>query len=438
MSNGKQYFVHPFNPNGQIMKKTAAPFILLVMFTLVGCSARVTTRSLPDTKSVAPIKVLVQKADAYVSVSGTSAFALRNEGETVDLAIVSGGQKVQLRRVDGMVEFGDGQSVTGKASRLVLTTGAAEGRFELGGKSYRGTLTAFVADSVLHVVNTLDMESYLMGVVRNEIGRVSTSELEAAKAQAIAARTYAVRNKGKYKNGYDFVADVNDQVYGGASSESDLTNQAVLETVGQIAEFEDKPINAVYFSTCGGATASAEDVWKTSDRTAYLTRLSDIVDDRAFCEKSPHHRWELKWTGDELEQLIKKNLPLVLQKDTADEDFSKLAGQRLYNLAILTRDSSQRVRDLKIGFTRDSYVVSGEQARRVLRGEKYILYSSLFRIDIDRNDNGTIRTVVCKGAGFGHGVGMCQYGALEMARRGYSADQIIRFYYRGAVVKKAY
>ncbi len=420
------------------MKKLITALILLIMFVLIGCSAGVTTRSLPDTGSAPHVKVLIQKADGQVSVLGTSAFALRNEGETTDLAIVSGGQKIQLRRADGMVEFGDGQSLTGKTARLVLTSGAAEGRFELGGKSYRGTLTAFVADSVLHVVNSLDMESYLMGVVRNEIGRVSTSELEAAKAQAIAARTYAVRNKGKYKNGYDFVADVNDQVYGGASSESDLTNQAVLETVGQIAEFEGKPINAVYFSTCGGVTASAEDVWKTSDRTAYLTRLSDIVDDRAFCEKSPHHRWELKWTGEELESLLRKNLPLVMQKDLPEEDFSKLEGQRLYNLAILKRDSSQRVQELKIGFTRDIYVVSGEQARRVLRGEKYILYSSLFRIDIDRNDNGTIRTVVCKGAGFGHGVGMCQYGALEMARRGYSADQIIRFYYRGAALKKLY
>ncbi|HNC47963.1 MAG TPA: hypothetical protein PLH27_03175, partial [bacterium] len=121
-----------------------------------------------------------------------------------------------------------------------------------------------------------------------------------------------------------------------------------------------------------------------------------------------------------------------------NEDFSKLATQRLYNLAVVSRDSSQRVQEFKIGFSKDSYTVTGEQARRIMRGEKYMLYSSLFRLDVMRNADGTIQAVNCKGAGFGHGVGMCQYSAREMAKTGYSYKQILKFFYRGTDIRKMY
>lgn len=149
---------------------------------------------------------------------------------------------------------------------------------------------------------------------------------------------------------------------------------------------------------------------------------------------SPHYRWEVTWIGEDIEKLVKTNLPMVLK---IMDDTTKLKPQRLYNLAILSRDSSQRVKELKIGFTNDFYIVTGEQARRIFKGDK-ILYSSLFKMDLERNPDGTLAKVICKGAGYGHGVGMCQYSARAMALEGYSYKQILNFFYRGTSVKKMY
>lgn len=418
--------------------KQRSILLFLLSLNILACSPRVTTRALPDAKTIPVVRILVAKADLFVTVSATSAISVKDENGKEMLA-VQPNQKFQLRRANDTVEVSDAQGIfLARAARITIAAPGPANRFELGGQSYRGDLAAFVEDSVLHVVNTLDMESYLMGVVRNEIGRVSGDQIEAAKAQAIAARTYAVRNKGKYKKAFDFVNDQNDQVYQGASSESDATNQAVIETAGEIAEFDGKPINALYFSTCGGVTSNPVDVWKSSTAVGYLTRVSDRIGEKCLCEKSPHYRWEVSWNGQDLEELVKTNLPKVLGPSLAGEDFSKLASQRLYNVAVLGRDSSQRITEVKFGFTKDSYTVTGEQARRILRGPRNILYSALFRVAIERHDDGTIKTLKCQGAGFGHGVGMCQYAALELARQGYTYGQILQFFYRGTTIRKTY
>jgi stage II sporulation protein D len=93
---------------------------------------------------------------------------------------------------------------------------------------------------------------------------------------------------------------------------------------------------------------------------------------------------------------------------------------------------------MEIGFTRNRYVLNGEKVRRLLRGEKSILYSSLFRLDIKRRDNGLIDSVTAVGSGNGHGVGMCQWSARAMALDGWSAEQILKFFYRGTTLGRAY
>lgn len=420
------------------MKSISLRLFLLALPVLGACSPSVTTRSLPDSKSIPPVRVLIAKADQFVTVSANSIIRLKDENSKEIMAIQPN-QKVQLRRANDTIEVSDAQGIfLTRVARLHMAAPGPENRFEVGAQSYRGDLVAFVADSTLQLVNSLDMESYLMGVVRNEIGRVGMDQMEAAKAQAVAARTYAVRNKGRYKAGYDFVSDQNDQVYQGASSESDVTTRAVIETAGEIAEFDGKPINALYFSTCGGVTSNPVDVWKSSTPVAYLTRVSDVIGDRCLCDRSPHYRWEVRWTGEEIDTLVKINLPKVLQSSLATEDFSKLGDQTLYNVSVLSRDSSQRITAVKFGFTKDSYTVTGEQARRIMRGPRNILYSSLFRVAIDREEDGRIKTLTCKGAGFGHGVGMCQYAALELAKQGYSYGQILQFFYRGITLRKTY
>ena len=392
-----------------------------------------TTRSLPDNASIPQVKILIQKTP-NVSLYANAAFAVKDNISGQYVGYVSAEQRIELKRNKDKIEIFDasGKSL-GTSTSFSLDAKETNIRFSVGGNSYRGSLLMLPEEDKINVINILDMESYLMGVVRNEIGNLMPDQLEAAKAQAVAARTYAVRYKNNYKQ-YDYVSDVNDQVYEGASSESDITTRAVIETVGEISTMDGKPINAFYFSTCGGLTANVQEVWKSSTPTTYLASINNEVGGKNLCEESPHYRWELNWTGDEIEKLIKDNLKVVIPQ----EEVTRIDNQRLYNLAVISRDSSQRVKEFKIGFTKDSFIVSGEQARRILRGEKYILYSSLFRLGIVRNPDGSIQTVKCKGAGFGHGVGMCQYSARTMAKQGYTYKQILQFFYRETTTKKEY
>ena len=415
------------------MKNRIKLLCTLSVLNVIACAPANQTRSLPDNASIPQVKVLIQKSPS-VSLYANTAFAVRDNVSSQDVGYVSADQRIELKLKNDKIEVFDAQGKSlGAYASLSMITKSANIRYSVGGNAYRGSLLIVPEGETLNVINILDMESYLMGVVRNEIGNLTPDQLDAAKAQAVAARTYAVRYKGKYAQ-YDYMSDVNDQVYEGASSENDLTSQAVIETIGEIASSDGKPIDAFYFSTCGGVTANVQEVWKSSVPTQYLTSIHNEVAGKNLCEESPHYRWELNWTGEEIEKLIKENLKVVLPQ----EEVSRVEGQRLYNLAVISRDSSQRVKEFKIGFTKDNFIVSGEQARRILRGEKYILYSSLFRLDLTRNPDGTIQSVKCKGAGFGHGVGMCQYSARTMAKQGYTYKQILQFFYRGTTIKKEY
>ena len=141
---------------------------------------------------------------------------------------------------------------------------------EIDSRAYRGALEVFGnARRTLTVVNELPMEDYLRGVVPNELSPVAFGELEALKAQAVAARTYIQRNRGQYnKEGYDICATDLCQVYFGARTEDPLATRAILDTRGVIATYEAQPINALYSSTCGGRTEDAEHIF--SEKVPYL------------------------------------------------------------------------------------------------------------------------------------------------------------------------
>jgi stage II sporulation protein D len=141
-------------------------------------------------------------------------------------------------------------------------------------RAYRGAIEVFGnTRRTLTVVNELPLETYLLGVVPNELNPVAFGQLEALKAQAVAARTYIYRNMGQYKKeGYDICATDACQVYFGVLTEDPLATQAVVETRGMIATYEGQPINALYSSTCGGRTEDAEHIF--NERIPYLVSTS--------------------------------------------------------------------------------------------------------------------------------------------------------------------
>jgi stage II sporulation protein D len=163
---------------------------------------------------------------------------------------------------------------------LVMAAGAririepAGAPLELDTRSYRGALEVFGnSRHTLTVVNELPLEQYLRGVVPNELNPTTFGQIEALKAQAVAARTYIKRNLGQYsREGYDVCATDACQVYMGASSEQPLATQAVDDTRGVVATYQGEPINALYSSTCGGRTEDAENIF--GERVPYLVSTS--------------------------------------------------------------------------------------------------------------------------------------------------------------------
>ena len=167
---------------------------------------------------------------------------------------------------------GDVVLVMPARSRVRIQPGAAPLEFD--GKTYRGALEVFGnARHTLTVVDELPLEDYLRGVVPNELSPVTFGQVEALKAQAVAARTYIYRNLGQYANeGYDVCATDTCQVYQGAGSEDPMATQAVVDTRGTIATYDGKPINALYSSTCGGRTEDAENIF--NEKVPYLVSVT--------------------------------------------------------------------------------------------------------------------------------------------------------------------
>jgi stage II sporulation protein D len=169
-----------------------------------------------------------------------------------------------------LVELDGGKLIALPKNARVRIDPPGDTPIEFENRTYRGAIEVFGnSRNTFTVVDELPLEQYLSGVVPNELSPTTFGELEALKAQAVAARTYVVRNLGQYKNeGYDICSTDACQVYQGQGSENPLSTQAVMETRGVIATYQDKPINALYSSTCGGRTEDAENIF--DEKLPYL------------------------------------------------------------------------------------------------------------------------------------------------------------------------
>ncbi len=298
----------------------------------------------------------------------------------------------------------------------------------LNGRPYRGVMevkTGGTTPSLL-VLNLVHVEDYLKGVVPAEMGRLTRHEMEALKAQAVAARTYSLSRLGQYADqGYDLEASVADQVYGGVEAEELWASRAVELTSKQVLTNKGKLVQAYYHANSGGKTEEANRVWER-DGESYLMP----VEDARFCSWSDKYSWEESWTAEDLRANIGRFL----------ESTGQLPGGRmgrLLDLRINRRTPSGRVEMLQVVTDRGNYQIFGDKIRWALRSGKnsnFILPSTRFILEIQRDELGAIQQIFAWGWGDGHGVGMCQTGAIGMARDGYSYQEILTFYYPGAKI----
>jgi stage II sporulation protein D len=364
----------------------------------------------------------VISGDAGLSVTDPSGahLAAASAGESWRVAVAGSGVLVS------------GPGTGSSASEIIEVTGADTGALvRVNGRPYRGVIEIFRDRTGITVVNRLPLESYLLGVVSTEMGRRAPTELAALRAQAVVSRTYALRHLRRWDaQGFDLYATVADQVYGGAERETPEGTDAVLATRGRILTYGGQPIDAFFFSTCGGRTAEGTEVFRGADRP-YLRSVPDVADDgTAYCSISPRFRWRETWSGEQLRAVLRRTLPTVgVSGSDADE---------VTDVRVAYRTPSGRVGQLAIGLRRSEVQVYGPRVRQVLRSTSGdILRSNSFTLATTRG-GARVTRLVADGAGAGHGVGFCQWGAVGRSRTGQSYQQILTAYYPGTVLERLY
>jgi stage II sporulation protein D len=313
----------------------------------------------------------------------------------------------------------------------LVATALGGGSLSFSGRRYRGELVIHATDIGATVVNVLAIDEYLRGVVPLEIGRGRTEqELAAIEAQVVVARSYAYTRLGAESATWDLRASTLDQVYGGIDAETALSDRAIAATSEMVLRFGSRIVNAPYHSTCGGRTAGAAEIWRTSGEP-FLRSVDDVVPgtSRYWCEISPRFRFSRSWDAVSLQETLNRNLPRYTTVPPSGPG-------SITGVAILGRTTSGRVAELEVTTASGArYRLRGNDIRFVLRGPAgELLESTNFNLAVAQAPGGGIARLSVSGSGFGHGVGMCQWGAIARARAGWDRNRILGAYYPGTEV----
>lgn len=281
----------------------------------------------------------------------------------------------------------------------------------------------------LRLINVVHMDDYLKGVVPPEIGNVGENELEAIKAQAVAARTYSMSHLSQYPDeDFDMKSDVSDQIYHGVEVERPIISRAIDATRGFAVKYKDRLINAYYHSTCGGYTDDIDEVWDKPSAPYLRT-----VNDSGYCSWSKYYNWKESYTGTQLKLMIEQYLSSERGRVVSIGD--------IIDIYIRSTTAGGRVAKLVVKTTNGSHSFGKDRIRWVLKrssNPELILQSARFDVETKHDANGKLIRADFFGGGYGHGVGMCQCGAIGMARNGKKFDDILTFYYRNVEVVKLY
>ena len=298
-----------------------------------------------------------------------------------------------------------------------------------GGKRYRGELLVVPTDSGTMVVNRLTMDDYLRGVVPLEIGNRTAAEFAAVQAQAVAARTYAYKHLTNAR-AFDMYSTVQDQVYGGVDAEKPQADSAIVTTADVVVLYNGQPITTPYHSTCGGSTAAVTEVWYNQSDEPYLRPVSDRIPGTSnyYCDPSPRFSWTQTYDGAGLRSVMEKYL-------AAYTNAPKTGLGRITDIREQGRTPSGRVAALIVETENGSYTLRGNDIRFVLRSvtNNATLNSTYFTFT-EQKTAGEVSNLSINGRGYGHGIGMCQWGAIGRARAGQNFRTILETYYPGTTI----
>jgi stage II sporulation protein D len=365
-------------------------------------------------------------------VGGTTTWRLIDDDGRGDVVLRSGGtERWRIEQRDGRLRAVRDDGVASGWRRGPLVARPADGGpLTVGGRRYRGELVVVPASKGVLVVNRVGLEDYLRGVVPLEIGNRPASERAALEAQAVAARSFTHSQlRDARGEPFDVTAGVMDQVYGGVDAERATCDEAVRATAGMVLLYGGRRVSAPYHSTCGGSTAEPGEVWRATPEP-HLKRVSDRrPGGGSYCDASPRFAWTRTFERDELRRLLDRYLGSYATVPSGG------VGE-VVELRVDETTPSGRAGILDLRTTRGDFRLRGNDIRFVLRergGE--ILNSTYFTVrrpPVRRGESPPVATL--EGNGYGHGVGMCQWGAIGRARSGFDFRDILQTYYPGTSV----
>lgn len=445
------------------IKKIKSTILGIIIFVL----AFITPSSFAITYISNPVRVGIgnQNFSNYkyqnITLFGTETVSIFEKSNSELITDVSANSKIQISLQDGVFTITTDNTRFLSTDTLIIE--CKNGLLGVDGLKRKGKqalyrtsfeITKSKKDDTFYLVNVLNIQDYLKGVVPNEMP-VSFG-LEALKAQAVAARNYVLCPRTKLVDEYDVVDSVASQVYFGANTEDLLANKAVDETEGLVAIHNWAIILAQYCSTAGGYTESYSNVFSDSisklfpsNSKPYLKAKADMLTQTpliteeqvrqfymnkpdSYDIRSPYYRWQKEWTKEELQNILSKTLVsqsktgFVYPKLEKSEDFGELV-----SIKPLSRGESGKLITLEIITKNRTYDVQKELViRRVLQKDNISLPSANVVFDLIYDNNQNLVKIKAYGGGFGHGVGMSQFGAGFMGKElKMPFDKILKHYY---------
>ncbi|MBI5594521.1 MAG: SpoIID/LytB domain-containing protein [Elusimicrobia bacterium] len=387
------------------MRRLASALLLAAAGSAFSASAEPASARFAD--RIIAVGILAKVPSVVFRVSGAFQAIDQSNGEL--MAVAEGRDyKVEAEAgADGKARLLFGPHLLGGAARLL--PGRGDEFVTIGDRKYRGNLVFRPhADGTLTVIDELGIEEYLFGVLPHEMS--PDWPAEALKAQAVVSRSFALASLGRHEEaGFDLTDDDRSQLYTGLTTESERVRAAVRATSGEVLNFAGRSFQPYFHSTCGGHTSDSSEVWGG----AKAKPLRGVKD--AWCKRSPHYRWDAYLPKEDILAGLNRNGMPAGRIDDIREG-ARGAGGFLKDLRLKTDGSWERV---------------GANQFRLWMGVQQL---KSVRLDSVRRLR---KGFEFSGRGYGHGVGLCQWGARGQAEAGRGYREILSFYFPGASVGRA-
>ena len=445
-------------------------FMLIILICSISIGSLVVAKDDNDTYIKVKLtdysnsNVVNLNSDAGLSIYEVDSTGKITKKQEINAKSVSA--KLESNGAISLYDSSNKKLLTITSNQLISSKDESQRIVKVGSKQYRDYITFAKNGDKLTTINYIELENYLCGVVPKEMP-ASSFEMEALKAQAVAARTYTIRNINKHSSeGANLCDSTHCQVYGGMAGEHTRTNQAVEETKGMIITYGGKPIDAVYHSNSGGYTDNSYEVWGGS-QVAYLVAVKDD-----YSVGKNGYSWNKTFSAEDLSNRLKaKGYDVGTVVDI--QIVSKTTGGRAKQVKIVGTKGEKTItgeqfrsaigtteikstkftinKDGQYGSGTSVYVIGGDSSNySVNLKDVYMIDGSgtlskagntvsvITKDGIQSINNSSVSTDIkftFNGYGYGHGLGMSQYGAQGMAQSGKKYDEILKFYYTGVEVK---